>query len=454
MTVSFSAGQHVAMKALASDARYVCLFGGARSGKTFLIVRAIILRALKAPGSRHLIARFRQNAVWTSIVGDANATLFVVADKCFDGLTFSSHRQDGYFELDNGSTIWLGGLDDKERVDKILGREYSTVYLNEASEIPYSSVLVALTRLAEVRTEIVQRAFIDLNPIGKSHWTNRMFNENCDPITRHAYSTPSRYISARLNPIDNIHNLSPEFLAYLETLPEKQRKRFLEGEYTDEVEGALWSWEILDACRVAEDYLNRDESPAMQKVVVSVDPSGCRGDDDTRSDEIGISVCGLGTDGIAYVLADYSCRLPPEKWAERVLYAWAKHKADKVVAEKNFGGDMVRAVIESQANARGMLGVKVDLVNADASRGKIVRAEPVAALYGSVSENGSVKPGKIRHVGRFPELEDQLISFSSAGYMGEKSPDRADAMIWAMWDLIVEDQDFSGMWARFGAALN
>jgi hypothetical protein len=74
-------------------------------GKTFLIVRAITLRALKAPGSRHLIARFRQNAVWTSIAGDSNATLFFVARKCFDGLTFQSHRQEGYFELPNGSTI-------------------------------------------------------------------------------------------------------------------------------------------------------------------------------------------------------------------------------------------------------------------------------------------------------------------------------------------------------------
>ena len=255
---------------------------------------------------------------------------------------------------------------------------------------------------------------------------------------------------------ENRGNLDPSW--FTETILSYEGTRLgrqeIHAEYVEDILGALWSLEMLDACQVPPDYLSRDDSPLMQRVVVSVDPSGCRGEDDKRSDEIGISVCGLGSDGVAYVLADYSCRLPPEKWAERVLYAWAKHKADKVVAEKNFGGDMVRAVIESQANARGMLGVKVELVNADAARGKIIRAEPVAALYGSIGENGDAKPGKIRHVGRFPELEDQLISFSSAGYMGEKSPDRADAMIWAMWDLIVEDQDFSGMWARFGAALN
>lgn len=427
------------MEALASDARFVCLFGGARSGKTFLIVRAIIMRALKAPGSRHLIARFRQNAVWTSIVGDANATLFVVADECFNGLKFASHRKDGYFELENGSTIWLGGLDEKERIDKILGREYSSVYLNEASEIPYSSVLVALTRLAEVRVEIKQRAYIDLNPIGKSHWTNRMFNEKCDPLTRQPYNVPRRYVSARLNPIDNIHNLSAEFMAYLETLPEKQRKRFLEGDYADEIEGALWTYETIDRCRLDSDV----ELPDMQRVIIGVDPSGAAGPEDERSDEIGIIAAGLGTDGRGYVLADYSGRFAPEAWAQRVLYAWDKHQADLVVAEKNFGGAMVESVIQSQANARNMLGVKIELTVA--SRGKAVRAEPISALYAA---------DRVRHVGRFNDLEEQMLAFSPAGYLGSRSPDRADAMIWALSNILVEDQDFSGMWARFGAALN
>jgi hypothetical protein len=169
---------------LGGPARYACLFGGARSGKTFLIVRAIILGALKAPGSRHAILRFRLNAVWTAIAVDVNSTIYVVAKKCFNDLQLIPHRQEAYFELPNGSTIWLGGLDDKERGDKILGREYSTISLNEASEIPYQSVLTALTRLAEARHEIRQWAFVDLNPVGKGHWTNRLFREGIDPVSR------------------------------------------------------------------------------------------------------------------------------------------------------------------------------------------------------------------------------------------------------------------------------
>jgi phage terminase large subunit len=188
---------------LAGPARYACLFGGARSGKTFLIVLAIILRALKAPGSRHAMLRFRLNAVWTAIAGDVNSTIYVVAKKCFNGLQLIPHRQEAYFELPNGSTIWLGGLDDKERVDKILGREYSTMYLNEASEIPYQSVLTALTRLAEVRPEIKQRAFVDLNPVGKGHWTNRLFREGVDPVTRLPLAKARNYLCSQLNPKDN-----------------------------------------------------------------------------------------------------------------------------------------------------------------------------------------------------------------------------------------------------------
>jgi predicted phage terminase large subunit-like protein len=228
-------------------------------------------------------------------------------------------------------------------------------------------------------------------------------------------------------------------MAYLETLPEKQRKRFLEGDYADEIEGALWTYETIDRCRLDSDV----ELPDMQRVIIGVDPSGAAGPEDERSDEIGIIAAGLGTDGRGYVLADYSGRFAPEAWAQRVLYAWDKHQADLVVAEKNFGGAMVESVIQSQANARNMLGVKIELTVA--SRGKAVRAEPISALYAA---------DRVRHVGRFNDLEEQMLAFSPAGYLGSRSPDRADAMIWALSNILVEDQDFSGMWARFGAALN
>jgi predicted phage terminase large subunit-like protein len=258
-------------------------------------------------------------------------------------------------------------------------------------------------------------------------------------VSRLPLAKASNYLCYQLNPKDNIHNLSDEYIAYLDSLPEKQRKRFLDGEYVDEVENALWTYETIDKCRIGDDAA----LPDMQRVVIGVDPSGAAGPEDERSDEIGIIAAGLGTDGRGYVLADYSGRFAPEVWAQRVLYAWQNHQADIVVAEKNFGGAMVESVIQSQANARNMLGVKIELTVA--SRGKAVRAEPISALY---------MADRVRHTGRFPDLEEQLLAFSPAGYLGPRSPDRADAMIWALSNLLVEDQDFSGMWARFGAALN
>ena len=132
---------------LAGRERHKLIYGGARSGKTFLFTRAVVLRAMIAPGSRHLIARFRQNAVRASVGLD---TLPRVMELCFPGVVLDENRQDSFFELPNGSQIWLAGLDEKQRVDKILGQEYATIFFNECSQIPRASVMVARTRLAQM----------------------------------------------------------------------------------------------------------------------------------------------------------------------------------------------------------------------------------------------------------------------------------------------------------------
>ena len=124
-----------------------CLVGGSRSGKTTLLVREIANRALRVKDSRHAILRLRANAARASIALDTLPKVFRLWHP--DEL-LKRHRTEGYFSLENGSEIWIGGLDDQERVEKILGKEYATIFLNECSQIPYSSVLVALTRLAQV----------------------------------------------------------------------------------------------------------------------------------------------------------------------------------------------------------------------------------------------------------------------------------------------------------------
>ncbi len=414
---TFSPGQEAARRLLEGPQRYTCLAGGTRSGKTFLIIRAIIFRALQAEGSRHAVLRFHANAARASIALDS---LPQVMRRCFPDKSLKERRQDGYFELENGSRIWVGGLDDKDRVEKILGLEYSTVFLNEASQIPYSSALIAFTRLAQVVPDIRQRAFVDLNPVGKSHWTNQLFGDKRDPVSMQLLKDPENYARAFLNPPDNKANLSSEFLASLSNLPEKQRKRFYEGVYVDEVEGALWTYDVIDANRCAPEDIPKEKRAA---VVVAVDPSGAAGRDDLGSDEIGIVVAARGFDGDGYVLDDLSCREAPVAWGRRAVVAYHRYQADCIVAEGNFGGEMVRATIQAADR-----NVPVRLVAA--SRGKAVRAEPISVRYAQ---------GQVHHAGRFTKLEDQLCAFSSAGYSGGGSPDHADAAIWALTHLFGAD---------------
>ena len=417
--VSFSTAQdHARLLLELGRQRYTCLAGGTRSGKTFLIVRAIINRAVNAPNSTHAILRLHANAAKASIMQE---TLPTVHRLCFPGYELTLHKTDSLFSLKNGARITVGGLDDAGRVEKILGLEYSTVFLNEASQISYDLALIAFTRLAQVAPEIGQRAFVDLNPTAKSHWTNIMFGEKRDPLSRQPLADPDQYQRCFINPVDNAEHLTPEYVKSLEALPERTRKRFYEGVYVDEVDDALWSYEIFDAGR-------RDESAipvaARRSVVVAVDPSGAQGRDDAGSDEIGIVVAARGEDGDAYVLADRSCREAPLAWGRRVATAFHEFSADCVVAEENFGGGMVEAVIKAADAA-----VPVRLVTA--SRGKAVRAEPISLRYAA---------GQVHHVGRFAKLEDQLCAFSGGGYAGPGSPDHADAAIWALTHLFKEVQ--------------
>lgn len=418
-------GQARANLLLQEPQRHTALVGGARAGKTALFIRAIVLRALKVK-SRHAILRLNGNAVWPSIGLD---TFPWVMANWFPGVKYSSYAHD-YFEFEKGSQIWLGGLDQKERADKILGREYATIYFNECSQIPYGSVLTAISRLAQNVPGLMQRAYYDLNPGGKGHWSNVLFGEKKDPVSKKPLD-PERavqYARAFINPKDNEANLSPEYLAELEAMPTKQRQRFWDGIYQDETEDALWTQEILDMCRVDPKV---QKLPDMLRVVVAIDPSGARNALDTRRDQIGIIVAGLGTDGHAYVLADYTRLDSPKGWARAAIGAYHTYRADKLIAEVNFGGAMVEAVLMAEDQ-------NIPVKSITASRGKVVRAQPVSALYGD-PHAPDIRKIKVHHVGDLGKLEDEMLSFTDLGYIGERSPNRADALVWALTELMLGD---------------
>ena len=221
------------------------------------------------------------------------------------------------------------------------------------------------------------------------------------------------FVETRGRTLDNRHS-AEQFRAgaYATYGGTRLGRQELDGEWLDEVEGALWPRTLIEACR-------GDSPAAFRRIVVGVDPpAGVEGD------ACGIVVCALGEDGVGYVLADLSVAgLSPEGWARKVAAAAEAWRAHRVVAEANNGGKMVETVLRGAA-------VALPLTLVHASEGKAARAEPVAALFES---------GRAKLAGRFPALEDELAGLSWSGaYQGPgRSPDRADAMVWALTELML-----------------
>ena len=214
--------------------------------------------------------------------------------------------------------------------------------------------------------------------------------------------------------LENRANLAPDFLRYILRKYEGTRlgRQELAGEVLDDNPNALWKRSIIDDLR-------RTEHPPLTRVVVAVDPQGVDSDD---SSDTGISVAGIGKidDKLhGFILADLTLSASPDKWATAVIAGYHSFQADRIVAEVNFGGDMVKATIKAVDRL-----VPVKAVHA--SRGKAIRAEPVSALY---------EQGLIHHIGFFPDLEDELCEWVP----GMKSPNRLDALVWGLTELMLED---------------
>ncbi len=216
----------------------------------------------------------------------------------------------------------------------------------------------------------------------------------------------------------NRDNLAPSFFEQIVRQYEGTRlgRQELDAEILDDAPGALWTRAMIDRARAPI------KVPDYTRVVIAVDPSGARGADDERADSIGIMVAARGVDGRGYVLSDRSCKLSPGAWGQRAVNAYYEFRADRIVAERNFGGAMVEHVIR-------MTDEHVSFGEVVASRGKVQRAEPIAALY---------EQGRVSHVGDLASLEDQLCQMTTNGFLGDGSPDRADALVWALSELLID----------------
>lgn len=232
------------------------------------------------------------------------------------------------------------------------------------------------------------------------------------PLVKRLLGDPHVLIR-RMRTSDNAENLAQGFLDAVERRYAGTRlgRQELDGELIEDREDALWGRAVIEAATLSE-------PPELRRIVVAVDPPASSG---RRSDACGIVAAGLAADGTVIVLADATLRAAqPQVWSMATVALFHRLQADLIVAEVNQGGEMVTSIIRS-------VDAVVPVKAARARRGKWTRAEPVAMLY---------QQGRVKHVGRFPELEDEMCDFGPNGLSDGRSPDRVDALVWAVTELV------------------
>lgn len=229
--------QKNAVKVIAnSNAKNVCIEGGSRAGKSFEIMRQIIIRASKEAHSDHLICRETFNSairsIWLKTMPD-------VLRICFPDLSYEEKKQFGimFIELPNGSKVWVAGLDDDKKLERLLGTEYSTIWFNETNQMSFKAISKLKTRLAQ-KNNLKNKCYYDLNPTKTTSWVYQVFHQGVNPVDGEMLPDQDNYIVIRMNPQDNLENLDEEYLQTLQALPEKERLRFLLGEYDSDNTGA------------------------------------------------------------------------------------------------------------------------------------------------------------------------------------------------------------------------
>lgn len=256
-----------ALELMQDDAVYTLLYGGARSGKSYILCKKILQRAMDYPGSIYLIARVVYAHAKTSIW---RQTLLPLLRERMPYDDYSINNSEYFVKLWNDSEIWLGGFDDKERTEKILGTEYLDIYFNEISQFSYDAITIGISRLAQKIInndgEIVKnRGYFDCNPPSPLHWGHKLFIEKIEPVSGKPIKNPELYNYMLINPIDNAENLPPHYIERsLDILPERKRRRFKNGEWV-KVEGTIYEFFSEDM------VIAYDELPPMEYYSIGVD---------------------------------------------------------------------------------------------------------------------------------------------------------------------------------------
>ncbi len=439
--------QKEARRLAQSQARFILFRGGSRSGKTFSSVKFVVDRALLTPNSRHGI--FRQ------IGADARSTIFdltlrTVFDLDHPGLWDQLKREhkindtEMTVELPNGALIVVKGLDDSTRQERILGDEYATVFVNEVSQFRsfdiFQKLIGRLSQEFEIYIDgeptgrlLAPKLFLDCNPPKtKRHWTFDAFMHGVNPISQEPWPRAHEWASIQMNPKDNVANISSTYLADLENMSASDRRRFLDGEWGTDNENGMFksSWWQGDGKFRRHAILTPEDTKEFDRKVVSIDPAASA---NIGSDETGIIVAGR-MEGEAFVLADTSGKMSLHDWGREGIKQFKKWDADYILIERDGGADYVRNSILSIDPTIPVIESKTGGLS------KPARAMPVANMY---------EAGRVHHCGSFPKLEAQLEEFHLDWNRNKDgSPDRLDALVYAIKDLLVTPEEKRGVKGR------
>lgn len=369
-----------------------------------------------APKSRHVIFR--------KFSADCRKTIFDLAfpetmEATFPGIMSDRrtiiNNTEMTVELENGAIFFFAGFD-SNNVTRIMGDKFSTIWLNECNQFTYSDLTKMKTRLRDIKyrhdgSQLPLRMFFDLNPGSQDCWTYKTFIEKLNPAKNVPLSDPADWAAHQMNLRPEDTHLGADYLSDLMDGSDEEIAQFVHGYWRKEREHSLFRPSVVNQHRV-------QSAPSdLRRIVVAIDPAASSHE---GSDENGIIVAAQGADDHFYVLGDYSLRGSPDEWAAAAVEAFQDHDADIVIAEKNNGGEMVGETLRHAAR-----NLPIKLVHA--SRGKVLRAEPISTLYAD---------GRVHHVGEFKELERQMFAFhSSFDRRKDGSPDRLDAMVWAITEL-------------------
>jgi PBSX family phage terminase large subunit len=382
--------------------RYFLITGGRGSGKSYS-VNLFLLNLTYQQGHIILFTRWTMTSAHISIIPE-----FLDKIEALNLHEDFEITKDEIINKKTNSKILFRGIKTSSGVNTANLKSISGVttwVLDEAEELMDENIFDKVDLSIRAKNK-PNRVMLIMNPSFKSHWIYGRFIASKRSDTTYIHTT---YIL-------NKRNLSGSFIQQAERVKTENLHRYEHlflGKWLDDAEGMLWSRVMIDRCRIVA-------KPILERVVIAIDPAVTA---NLESDETGIVVLGRDSEGKGYVLEDLSGKYSPNEWATVASQAFKNWDADCIVAEKNQGGDMVSSVLRSQnATAR------IKLVTA--TKGKYIRAEPIYSLY---------EQSKVFHVGNFPILERQMITFDPDK---GKSPDRVDALVWGFTELILSGSDF------------